>query len=498
MTKYHKLIVGDREKPSENPSRNLADEFTSDFSRILFSNQYRRLQQKAQVFPLEDNAAVRSRLTHSLEVCHLGRLIANKIRDKIPEDIGEGKYLSSFASIVANACAIHDIGNPPFGHFGEKAIKDWFNKNGINNWIQYTEKFVDVSARHDCLTILKDKYRYDFDYFDGNAQGLRILTKLQWSRDQYSYNLTYSTLAAFLKYVRACDDKANKHGYEKRGYFVSEADLINAAWKVLDLKEGQRYPLSYIMEAADDIAYCLSDIDDGLEKRIVRINRLRRKLKEFIDTMFNGEINEFELLVDGISDYSTYFDFKVKYTNWLVEYCAEQYVEKHDPILAGDYEGKLIDKTSQQYKSLKVLKTFTRKFIFTSVEAENIELGGYSIIKGLLNYFSMIFEYDRVTFVKSISNARFTDAEIQEFCDGIIPPEEKIETDDLLKRVVNKMPAKFMKAYLYKVSKLKWEETTSNAEELFYRTHLLVDYISGMTDKHALETFQLLEGITVE
>lgn len=200
MTSYSSILTTGRLRASDVKGRTIITESESDRGRVLFCAAFRRLQQKAQVFSMEPNAAVRSRLTHSLEVSQLGRYIADEIGDRLEKveqiDPVERTALVNF---VETACLMHDIGNPPFGHFGEAAIQKWFQDNGAD-CIQRAvalKKGTLGSGDPRLIDALAD-----FKEFDGNPQGLRIVARLQWNTDEYGLNLTRSTLASFLKYVR--------------------------------------------------------------------------------------------------------------------------------------------------------------------------------------------------------------------------------------------------------------------------------------------------------
>lgn len=284
---YEKLLCTARIRPSTKGERPSVVQTGSDRGRIVFSSAFRRLQQKAQVFPLDPNAAVRTRLTHSLEVAHTGRYLAQGILYRLRQAAGldyTNSWLSEheqvFTDIVEAACLIHDIGNPPFGHFGEAAIRDWFSDSGRKKFRDYArsnkieEKTVERYLAREYL---------DFLTFDGNPQGLRLITKLQGDDGTTGLNLTFALLMAYLKYNCLPDKSklANAHGtWEKPGFFFTEADIIRDVATQLGMRSESRHPLSYVMEAADDICFCMSDIEDGIEKRIVSIDEVFEKVPD--------------------------------------------------------------------------------------------------------------------------------------------------------------------------------------------------------------------------
>jgi dGTPase len=196
MIDYQKLLSPVRRRTSSRSGRTLLTESESDRGRVLFSPAFRRLQQKAQVFSMEPNAAVRSRLTHSLEVSQVGRYLADEITQRLGPLRLNDMQQGALVNFVETACLMHDIGNPPFGHFGEAAIQEWFKKHGakcVLTSMDLDEKVAPSYAASMNLALA------DFFQFDGNPQGLRIVSRLQWNTDAFGLNLTKTTLAAFLR-----------------------------------------------------------------------------------------------------------------------------------------------------------------------------------------------------------------------------------------------------------------------------------------------------------
>lgn len=239
---YKSLMSTKRERISSVNRESAINEFYSDKSRIIYCSAFRRLQQKAQVFSLEPNASVRTRLTHSLEVSDLGRTIANRIGNiLLRENIISVRNVPCIVSIVENACLLHDIGNPPFGHFGETAIKEWA-KTCIDTALPSN-----IDQNDLLLLLIKD-----FQEFDGNSQGFRTVTKLYTEHDKHSLNLTYATLLCCLKYARAAGEDKGEGILKKAGYFQSEKKVVEKIWNTVGVAPHHRYPLTYLMEAADD------------------------------------------------------------------------------------------------------------------------------------------------------------------------------------------------------------------------------------------------------
>ena len=275
---YDKLLSRERIRQSKIQGRSLEEEAESDRGRVLFSAPFRRLQSKAQVFALETNASVRSRLTHTLEVATVGRQLAQAAftefgrRDEL-EKLGLNGKDRAFVSFVDAACLIHDLGNPPFGHFGEAAISEWFQQN------ESDLKPKQISGR--AARLWEDHYK-DLLNFDGNPQGLRIVTHLQCEEtaDFTGLNLTATTIAATIKYPYDSSEIGTL-GKKKAGYFQTESEVVAKVWKILGIKSS-RHPLVALMEAADDTAYCISDIEDGIEKRVVSQDAMADFIKKRI------------------------------------------------------------------------------------------------------------------------------------------------------------------------------------------------------------------------
>lgn len=441
--------------------RRLIDSFESDKSRIIFSSSFRRLQQKAQVFSLESNASVRTRMTHTLEVADLGRKLATNIAYKLTNMklLSEG-MIPSFVSIIENGCLIHDIGNPPFGHFGEYAISDWARNllTDIKKNFFFTEEFL-------------LKFR-DFEYFDGNPQGFRIITKLHNEVDGNSLNLTYSTLFTSIKYPRSTSEieltKTNKT-LKKGGYFESESETASFLRDRFDLKPYVRFPLTYIVEAADDIAYCMSDIADGIEKRIISLEDF---VNAFNEVWLRNYGNKSPLYRKKITLYSK--DVSIYFSNILIKHATNNFINQVDRILDGSAEPLI--SSGDGYKILESLKEVARTKLYSSPEAQNIELSGYKIITGILDNLKCLLNMKSSEFIDLISLRK---------TDGF----------DKEKRLITLLGDRYKKRYLEDIERYRTENFESN--EMWLRIHLLVDHVSGMTDQFALQTYQMLLGIKI-
>lgn len=483
---YESLLRTERIRGSTQGQRATVVQTGSDRGRIVFSSAFRRLQQKAQVFPLDSNAAVRTRLTHSLEVAHTGRYLAQEILYRIRESVGEAyanSWLSAheqvFTDIVEAACLIHDIGNPPFGHFGEAAIRDWFSDKGRVLFCEFARKNRIKESAID--RYFANEY-LDFLAFDGNPQGLRLVTKLQGDDGATGLNLTFPLLMAYLKYNCVPTDSklVNPSGRAKKpGYFSTEQEIIRQAAKALSMDPEARHPLSYVMEAADDISYCMSDIEDGIEKNVVSEQQLFEnvsaawahlaKENPHIDADFASDLVSKATQVKVISPFIV---FKTSIINLAVKHAAEVYCDGHDDIIAGRHAG-LIRNGSEIVMLLELIKDFVRRTVFRSADAESVELAGYSTIKGLLNHFCDLLLLPQESFQDLIKGHR-------------------VDDEDYALRLINRLSEKSRAAYNHST-----QDTLNLEQEWHLRAHLLVDHISGMTDHFAVRTFQLLAGIKI-
>lgn len=499
---YVRFIKSDRLEKSSIPNRGLLEEIYSDRSRVLYSSAFRRLQQKAQVFSLESNAAVRSRLTHSLEVSDIGRLISTKITDNLlTNKIIEENLRIPFITLVETSCLLHDLGNPPFGHFGEIAIQKWFS----SNWRRLFLKSLNIKGKKDTWSEDEStqydsmsKLIKDFTEFDGNPQGIRIATILQepMGKERFvGFNLTKSQILCSLKYVRSpLENKSKKYGSntKKPGYFISESEQIQRIKDEFEIKKGCRFPLTYIVEAADDIAYCLSDFEDGIEKKIISSKEFFTLLKDewvkhyqidmFPFNLYN--IIEKNYLIKNGEYNRGFFKFKTTFTRESIELAMNIYCDRnnHRKFFQGS-EKSLLELDEHYGHLLNVFKKISRLRLYRSGEAESKEIAGYNIIKGLLNHFESLL---------TLSENSFEDLLLT-----LDDPEKNYKKGlDYEWRIFHQLPKKYIESYkqLLKIN----NSYDSKAWEWFARSHLIVDFLSGMTDKFALDCYLKLTGAKLE
>ncbi|MHB1407318.1 MAG: dGTPase [Desulfitobacteriaceae bacterium] len=462
--KYADLLSVERIRKSSEQRKSKVDEFYSDRSRIIYSSSFRRLQQKAQVFSLEPNSSVRTRMTHSLEVSDLGRTLASKIAQNLyNQKLVSLREIPLIVAVVENACLLHDVGNPPFGHFGESAIREW-SKNSLN--------IIAKKANVKCDNLF-DSLISGFLEFDGNPQGFRIITKLHAEQDEFSLNLTYATLLCALKYSRAAGEAKGSGILKKAGYFQSEKDIVEKLYGNLGIELHTRYPLTYIMEAADDIAYCLSDISDGIEKRIITLNDFKTEFEKVWKEKYGDELCPVQ-----VPNHEVNFSLSISipWSKQTINEAASNYISNHAKVFSGEAEQLIpVDGIG---RALDTLKQVSRRTLYRSVEAESIELTGYAVIIGMLRHFKRLLELPYDDFK------------------SLLYDEEK-KGLDFERRLYNRLGRRYVSAYKYATKKIDKENLNFTTMEWWLRTHLIIDHVSGMTDEFALETYQMLEGINL-
>lgn len=438
-------------EPMENDMRN---EFENDLSRIIFSSPFRRLQDKAQVFPLEKSDFVRTRLTHSIEVSTLARRIGMGVENEL---ISTGKIKENFrgriSSILATSGLVHDLGNPPFGHYGEKVIQDFFKQ-----FIQENNKLCDFS----------EEEKLDFIKFDGNAHSFRILKKLDYLSDEHSYNLTYPTLATIIKYPR--DSKEGnkkikeKSSYKKFGYFQSEKGSYKQIVKELKMEveeEEKRHPLVFLLEAADDIAYLVGDIEHGCKKGILSKEQI---LKIFQQKLGEYNLEDKKLLneLQTIKVEENYTDeleifirvLRIKLQAKMVHAIIETFIEKHDEILEGKFDSDLLDH-SKARNIKKACKELSSK-IFENKEILKTEISGGIVISFLLK------EFTRAVTSKDREDPQTKDGKLYNLISN---------------------------NYRFLSNRYPYEN------KIYNDLQLVTDYICGMTDTYAIDLYKRLKGI---
>jgi len=458
MLEWGKLLNGTRRKDLEggkNESQSAAGrmELERDYDRILFATPTRRMADKTQVFPLESIDSVRTRLTHSHEVANLARSIGvrlafEKADEVFGEEADELKVQRVVPSLLAAIGLAHDIGNPPFGHQGEVAIREWFRENLTKE-------------------IEKEPDLVDFTEFDGNAQTLRMLTRLQILNDDYGLNLTFSTLASLIKYPQFASSKDKI--FKKPGIFHSERAIVEEIWKHTGLSEGVRHPFTYVMEACDDIAYSVIDAEDIVKKGLASyqdlisflrknntngdgqtlslIERAERKHQEFQ----SDELSGYEL-----SDISMQM-FRVYAIAIMIEDCVESFVRDKKIIMSGNPQDYELIAESRSKFLCKNLKNFAKEFGFKHKEVLKLELKGSHLIKETLD---MLWEAINDNSGSSLFD-KYAKAKISESYTRVFNSREDKET-------------------------------------IYAKAQLLADFVSGMTDTYLINFHEDLKSLYVK
>ena len=416
-------------------------EFKRDYDRLIFSSAFRRLQNKTQVFPLPGSIFVHNRLTHSLEVASVGMSIGNDISRRVIQKQPDLKdtLVEEIGTIVSAACLAHDLGNPPFGHSGEKAIQTFFSEGpGLKIKPMVSSEFWD-----------------DITHFEGNANAFRILTHRFKGRRQGGFVMTYSMLASIVKYPFA-SSLAGNHG--KFGFFASEAESYRKIADELGIfcksAPGEplkyaRHPLVYMVEAADDICYEIMDIEDSHKLKILSYAETEHLLLSFFDEDIQQKIRQ-RIIDEELTDENEKVVYmRASVIGKLENECVAAFLAHEEEILAGTFEGSLIDHISErQKKAYQECEKISYSKIYQSKPVLDIELSGYQIMATLMEVF--------------------------------------------IEAAVN--PSRFYSKQLLRRVSSQYDIENENLEE---RIMAVLDYISGMTDIYALDIYQKINGISL-
>ena len=460
-----------RQFSKSTSSRDLRTEFEKDYHRIISSAAFRRLQDKTQVFPLDKNDYVRTRLTHSLEVSSFARSLGQSvgqsiINNKLSKDFSY-EQRESISDILECAGLIHDIGNPPFGHFGESAIQDWCKNNFVK--LTFKEKKIDE--------ILSDEQKNDFYHFEGNAQALRVVSKLHFLVDENGMNLTKALLSTIIKYP-VNSTGINKYSgnirTKKMGYFDADKDIFENVDASVG-SNGNRNPLTYLLEAADDIAYLTADFVYSLKKVMISLDTLILEINERISKSQNKEAADFanQCLEKLNKKYEKATDKNLSepdvyaIENWMVivqgqvlQLVTDCFVDNYESIMAGTFAKSLIEE-SKAGLLMNILGDIAFKYTFTSKPIYKLEIAADTILNFLLDKFmKAILYYDT---------------------------DEKLSVVD--KKIISMISRDYMHIYHY------YSEGKSESDRLYLRLLLVTDYICGMTDSFAKNLYQEFNGL---
>ena len=437
-------------------------EFQRDYDRSLFSTPVRRLQDKAQVFPLEPNDSVRTRLTHSLEVSNVAKGIASRVvehlsrTDPIVEKRGE-----EIVVIAATCGLIHDLGNPPFGHAGEDAMRDWFRAKLDE------PRAGEPTLREKLDSAIKGvKLSADFDHFDGNAQTIRLVSKLQMLADFDGLSLTAGTFSTALKYVVRGDavDKRD-HAQSKPGFFFSESALVEKVQEVTGTGTN-RNPITYIVEAADDIVYSSVDLEDGVKKGALTWETLceafKRQHPDFVDLQKEVEASvEKRLRGAGLELSKRAYDealaqlLRTYLIGRHVNAAVDSFIANYDAIMAGTYTGELLEGSASE-GLWRASKRVAGEHVFPSSSILRLELMGRHVIRDLMDIFW-----------GGVTHAPFRD-----------------KKKGFPFKIYSLLSENYRHVFDHEV-KADRDDPTNNIPVSYRRLQLVADYICGMTDSYA-------------
>ena len=430
-------------------------DYQRDFDRLIFSSSFRRLQNKTQVFPLPGSTFVHNRLTHSLEVSSVGRSLGAMIGTHIAgSDVQSNEsaqrfYLNDLPNVIAAACLAHDIGNPAFGHSGEKAISNYFVENAETS-IEGT-RLIDHFSPHEWQDLIT---------FEGNANALRVMTHPYRDKPETGMGLTLTTLASIIKYPCSSigTDKHFKHR-KKYGFFMTERETFQHIASSLHMHEEsgspliyKRHPFVYLVEAADDICYRVIDLEDAQRLGIITKHRAADVLLHILEQLDKNATGKIAKTFADIKDNNDSIAYlRAKTINLLTELTADLFISNKQAILDGSYTNTLLDEIEDSSPALTDLVKLSVKEIYQHHSVIEIEITGYHVMSHLLSLFI-----------------------------PAVLRERKVGTD---KMALNLIPYQFT----------EYEE----AESPYLKVMSVVDYISGMTDSYATEFYRKTTGIDI-
>jgi len=417
-------------------------QFQRDYDRIIFSSPFRRLQNKTQVFPLPGSVFVHNRLTHSLEVASVGRSLGNLVAIglRLRKALEQVELLDDLGAIVSSACLAHDLGNPPFGHSGEKAISKYFIENDTKQFRNY----------------LTENQYFDLINFEGNANALRLLAHQFTGRRKGGFGLTYSTIATLMKYP-CTSSVLERSPYKKYGVFQTEKHILEKVMyelKIPKIANSEdvygRHPLVFMVEAADDICYQIVDIEDAHRLNILTTAKTKELMLAFFDQTTDAiQLENVLKLLASVDDENEQITIlRSRVINKLIEECTKIFWAKYDDIMNCRYYSNLIDDIEGSYKkALEEVKKVAVSKIYNARSVIEIQIAGHRILGELLS-----------EFVQAV-----------------------MKNDSL---------------YTSQLLQLLPVQLVCNTNNPFDQIMSVVDFISGMTDIYALELYRKIKGIS--
>lgn len=494
-----------RPNPSENDERRKRGSMgkdsrtpiESDLGRVIFSPAARRLHDKTQVFPLTTDDNIHSRLTHSLEVMNLAHSFALFLSgckvfcDKIDRNVDDIMLLRDLEAVLSTICITHDIGNPPFGHFGESAIQQYFTDlfNSMErDLVRYDNHdtcqstiLLHLQNENDGISKVRDFLNNkdtlrDYTEFDGNAEGFRVLSKLQYLNDLYGMNLTCASLASYLKYPN-CGPLDDRNGINiakhKHGVFTTEKERMKAAMKNCgisreDSNSFYRHPFSFLMEAADSICYLCMDIEDACSKEWINYNSIVSAIDTNKNSAWKKITDKVNDQLPDAPDERKIVQLRSEIMSYFLTIACDNFEKNIDAIFDGNYNNELIK--DDENKIAKELGKFCVKDIFSKREIQSLEITGNAVIKGIMDTYLNLLFHPQKSFRnrgKNLISKGIVMAVIQEHYEAT--REEKKAYDNINS---------------FDVGELTIEE----------RFRIIRDYVAGMTDNFALSHYQKLSG----
>lgn len=462
---WRNLLNGNRRRPSFIDPKDHRNEFEKDYDRIVSSSSLRRLQDKAQVFPLQATDFTRTRLTHSIEVSAIARSFGNWLEKWL---LAKGKIsmkeIGQIPSMLAVAGLVHDIGNPPFGHYGEDVIKQWFS-----NWFS-SHEFIKLEEEQ----YISEEEKQDFLNFDGNAQGLRILARLQFLNDEYGINFTYGTLSVLMKYPWASSEVEKDE--QKFGFFQKDLSIATEVIQNTTKMDNVKHPLTYLLEAADDIAYLAADVEDGVKKSEIPWNQEFNNLTKVLGNHYDlsnlikrhKEAKEKQFPDQNLTSAQ---NFRVWAQGQMMREVMGVFDQYYQEIMNGTFKGELLKKTEKARFIKEELKRLVSQYCYPSKEVLSLELLGDSILYDLLTKFVTAIVHDK----------------------GLNKEDGEINTKSREGKLLTLISDNFR--YVHLLGDSGNNKKTLKNLTLYDKLLLITDFISGMTDSYALDLHQKINGV---